>query len=165
MKTAVVYYSLEGDTERVAKLIAERTGADLIRVQPVKDIPTQGAGKFIKGGYQAVFGIKPALSAPLPDLNIYDAVAVGTPVWAGHCSPAIRAALADASVCGKDVYLFACCAGGSTDKCLGELRKLLAGNSIRSAVSFISPNKTDAAELGQKVDELCAKINDISAQA
>lgn len=32
MKKAIVYYSMSGNTEYVAKYISEKTGADLIRI-------------------------------------------------------------------------------------------------------------------------------------
>ena len=34
MKKAIVYYSLSGNTEYVAKYIAERVDVDLIRIEP-----------------------------------------------------------------------------------------------------------------------------------
>ena len=36
MKTLIVYYSHEGNTDFVAKKIAEKTGADLLKLVPVK---------------------------------------------------------------------------------------------------------------------------------
>lgn len=164
MKTAVVYYSLEGDTELVARLIAERTGADLIRVKPAKDVPTDGAQKFLRGGFGAIFSTKPKLSQPLPDLNIYDTVFVGTPVWAGHCSPAIRSALSDGHIYGKDVYLFACC-GSSAGKCLDDLRGLLPGNSVKGTMDFVNANKIDSSELENKINKFCSRITGTSGQA
>ena len=38
MKTAVIYYSLEGNTEFIAKKIAEKTQGDMIKLVPDKQI-------------------------------------------------------------------------------------------------------------------------------
>ena len=46
MKSAVVYFSLEGNTHPVAKMIAERAGADLIRLEPEKEYQSSGLGKY-----------------------------------------------------------------------------------------------------------------------
>ena len=50
MKTAIVYYSMSGNTKMVAEIIAKELSADLIEIKPVKDYPDKGARKFIWGG-------------------------------------------------------------------------------------------------------------------
>ena len=47
MKTAVVYYSMSGNTEQIAKKLAEKLGADVIRIEPVKENPSKGFKKFL----------------------------------------------------------------------------------------------------------------------
>ena len=37
MKTAVVYYSMSGNTQQTAEKIADALGADLIRIEPKKE--------------------------------------------------------------------------------------------------------------------------------
>ena len=54
MKTVIVYYSMSGNTKYVADKIAEKLHADIIRIEPVKAYPNQGAQKFIWGGKSAV---------------------------------------------------------------------------------------------------------------
>ena len=61
MRTAIVYYSMSGNTEFVADKIAKNIDADVIRIQPVKEYPNQGVRKFIWGGKSAVMGDKPKL--------------------------------------------------------------------------------------------------------
>ena len=51
MKTLIVYYSLEGNTEYAANRIAEKLGADTLRLYPVKEYKSTGAGKFLDGGH------------------------------------------------------------------------------------------------------------------
>ena len=46
MRTAIVYYSMSGNTRYVAEKIAEKINADVIRIEPVKAYPDQGAKKF-----------------------------------------------------------------------------------------------------------------------
>ena len=55
MKTAIVYYSMSGNTEYVANCIKERVGADLIKIVPTKEYPSKGAMKFIWGGVMKMF--------------------------------------------------------------------------------------------------------------
>ena len=59
MKTLIVYYSLEGNTEFAAKTIASALGADMLKLEPVKAYPTSGFKKFFWGGKSAVMEEKP----------------------------------------------------------------------------------------------------------
>ena len=47
MKTAIVYYSMSGNTKYAADKIAEKIEADIIRIEPEKAYPDKGAKKFI----------------------------------------------------------------------------------------------------------------------
>ena len=50
MKTIIIYYSLEGNTESVAKKIAKELDADLLHLEPVKAYPSEGGRKYFWGG-------------------------------------------------------------------------------------------------------------------
>ena len=62
MKTAIVYYSLQGNIRYVAEKVASGTGADLIELVPVKAYPDKGMIKFIWGGSAVTFKKKPNCS-------------------------------------------------------------------------------------------------------
>ena len=42
MKTAIVYYSMSGNTKYAADKIAEKIEADIIRIEPEKAYPDKG---------------------------------------------------------------------------------------------------------------------------
>ena len=54
MKTVIVYYSLEGNTEMTAKAIAAELGAELLPLIPVKAYPTGKVSKFVWGSCKPV---------------------------------------------------------------------------------------------------------------
>ena len=56
MKTLIVYYSLEGNTQYAAERIAGRIGADVLRLVPKKAYHDKGFAKFFWGGKSAVMG-------------------------------------------------------------------------------------------------------------
>lgn len=87
MKTAIVYYSMSGNTRYAAERIAQTIGADLIPLVPTKAYPDSGFKKFFWGGKSALMGDKPALEPYAFDPNAYDLVILGTPVWAGTIAP------------------------------------------------------------------------------
>jgi len=140
-KILVVYYSLEGNTEFVAKEIGRCTGADLLRLVPEKEIPVSGFGKYFFGG-------KAALTHSLTHLNPFDekpeeygTIVLAGPVWAGTYPPAIGTFLDEHRFSGKNIYLVATSKSGNAGKFFRELEAILAGNQIRSVLSVANPLK------------------------
>ena len=87
MKSVVIYYSLEGNTDLVAKMIAERIGADRIRLKPEKDIQSTGASKYLLGGKGVMLNERPKLTNGEINLDQYDTLIIGTPIWASSFTP------------------------------------------------------------------------------
>lgn len=87
--TLVVYYSLSGKTERVAKDIASRLDADIERIEDKK----RRTGFF--GYVSAALDSLRERPAQIADIsrrpNEYALTLVGTPVWSGRMTPAVRA--------------------------------------------------------------------------
>ncbi len=111
MATAVVYYSLTGNTEAVARDEARRREADLFEVAQVH--PGGILGALVKG-CPAAFLQKsfPLVGAPL-DLSPYDAVVIAAPVWAGFPAPAFNT-IADMVPVGKKVEVLLVSDSGDT---------------------------------------------------
>src|SRR5689334_1413901 len=87
-KTLIVYYSLTGNTARVAHDLAQRLGGEL---ESIRD-REHGAGilGFIKCSFDALRGTKVDIAPIFRNPRDYSLVIVGTPVWAGKMTPAMR---------------------------------------------------------------------------
>lgn len=156
MKTLVVYYSLEGNTKEAAEKIASSIGSDIMELVPVKDIPKKGLMKFIHGGSGATMGKGTELQPYTKDASSYDAIIVGTPVWAGKPCTALNQFLSDLSSTEKVIGAFAF-AGGSADKCLSFLRAKYP--SIKYTVSLADRNsKKLAPENGSKLSAFIEEL-------
>ncbi len=160
MKSIVIYYSLEGNTNHVAKMIAEKIGSDIIKLEPKKEIPKNGFGKFFWGGKSVMFHEKPKLLNQNLNLDDYDTIIIGTPVWAGSFTPPINTFLTKNTLVNKNIFLFVTNAGGSTEKCFSKLKERLEGNQIIGTVELTNVNKMSAQELKEKVYEFCQSISD-----
>ncbi|MBR5416891.1 MAG: flavodoxin [Clostridiales bacterium] len=142
MKTLIVYYSLEGNTKEAAEKIASSLGADIMALVPVKDIPKKGLMKFVHGGSGATMGKGTELQPYTLDASTYDAIIIGTPVWAGKPCTAINQFLMDLKAPEKIIGTFAF-AGGSAEKCLSILCEKLP--SIKHKVSLADRNSKKLA--------------------
>ena len=90
MSTLIVYYSLNGNTEYAAGVIAEKLGADKLCLMPVKKYPDSGFKKFFWGGKSAMMAETPELESYVFEADKYDTIIFGFPVWAGNVTPPIR---------------------------------------------------------------------------
>ena len=90
MSTLIVYYSMGGNTAWAAERMAERIGADTLRLEPVKAYPDKGVRKFLRGGKSAVMAERPVLKHYSFVAEKYDRIIFGVPVWAGNMAPPLR---------------------------------------------------------------------------
>ena len=109
MKTLIVYYSLQGNTDYAAKRIAENIGADTLRLYSKKAYKDKGFSKFLSGGRSAIKEETPNLADYDIDLSEYDRIIFGFPVWASNIAPPLRTFIAEhqAALLEKDLAAFA----------------------------------------------------------
>ena len=156
MKTAVVYYSLDGNCAFTAKHIAKSLEADIVQVQLTDEKKRHGISKMLWGVMQTMPGTLPSIKPVDFDAASYDLIILGTPVWASSPAPAIRTFLAQAKISGKKVALFMCHAGG-LGKAMNKFKALLEGNSIVSEIDFNNPVKFKNIEKSKLEIESWAK--------
>ena len=146
MKTLIVYYSLEGNTEYVAEQIKESVGADILKLVPKKAYHDKGFAKFFWGGKSAVMAEKPELEAYDVDLTGYERIIFGFPVWASNFTPPIRTFIEDYKdgLKGKKVVAFACQSGSGAEKALAKLAKTIGIEDFDQKAIFIDPKAKKA---------------------
>ena len=98
MKRLVVYYSLSGNTREAAQKIADKLDADLLELETVKAMPKSFAAQIFVGGGQVVMNHIPKLKPIDKDINNYDEIILGSPIWNSKGVPAINAFLQDENV-------------------------------------------------------------------
>lgn len=112
-KAIVVYYSYEGSTEKVAKLIAKTIGVEAHAIKPVKEMKYKGFLKFFIGGMNVVLGKKPKIQPIDIDFNKYDLIFLGSPIWAGTFAPPIKTFIDSNILANKKIAYFYCNEGGA----------------------------------------------------
>ena len=93
MKSLILYYSYRGNTQRIAERIHSAIGGDIARIDTV--VPYTGSYDDVvaQGEREVKRGFLPELKAMDIDLDRYDTIVLGTPVWWYTCAPATRAFL------------------------------------------------------------------------
>ena len=158
MKTLIVYYSLEGNTAYAADRIAYLTGADTLRINPVKEYPKSGFRKFLWGGKSALMSETPKLEAYIFDQGKYDRIIFGFPVWAGSITPPIRTFIRENDLKGKHIAAFACQSGSGAEKAFGKLKAALGIDNLEAELILIDPKEKPSQENEKKIEMFCAKM-------
>lgn len=122
MKRLVVYYSRTGNTEKVGEKLAKKIGADTERIIDKKNRKTPLIG-FILAGYHALKEKETEISEINHDPSDYDLVVVGTPVWAGAITPAVRTYLNMFREKLPKVAFYCTSGGGDVDKVFRQLKE------------------------------------------
>ena len=167
MKTIIVYYSLEGNTDYAADRIADKLGADKLRIRPVKEYQSKGFGKYLDGGRAAMFGAKPELEDYDVNLAKYDRIIIGFPVWAAAPAPPIRTFVEEhrGLLRRKEVAAFACQGGSGAEKALKKLQKSAGVDSFDLEAVFIEPKRRRTNDTDKMIDTFCRVIEEQDAKA
>lgn len=105
-KSIILFYSFEGNTKKVAEYLSSQLNIPYEEIKPVKDLTSKGFSKYFWGGQQIIMKKKPELVSLKTNLNDYDTVYLGSPIWAGTFAPAIKTLLEDNILKGKRVKFF-----------------------------------------------------------
>lgn len=107
-KILVAYFSYSGTTKRVAGSLSEKMGADLFEIAP----QTAYSNVYWQSNIEIRRGDRPALAQTVQNMEEYDIVFIGYPVWF-HATPApINTFLESGDLTGKLIIPF-CTSGGS----------------------------------------------------
>ncbi|MGA1873745.1 MAG: flavodoxin family protein [Thermoplasmatota archaeon] len=145
MKKLVVFYSLEGNTRLLAEDIAISIGADIMEIKTEKDMNSKGFFKFLIGGWQAIRGVKPPLKPMHKNPEEYEVIFIGTPIWAGRQSPAVKTFIEDHLPMGKKVAFFCTC-NGNSGSALQNMRSISPESEFLGEKEFIAAPKEKRGE-------------------
>ena len=160
MKTAIIFYSMNGNTKFTAERIAERTGADLIEIKPEKNYPDKGLKKFIWGGKSAVMSETPKLLPYEFNADKYDLIVFGFPVWASNFTPPIKTFIKDnmEKIAGKDFAVYACCSGGGAEKSIDKLKNYLMIKDFKAQLILIDPMDKPSDDNDNKINDFISNL-------
>lgn len=129
-KKLVAYFSASGVTAKMAKALAEVTGADLFEIQPVVPYTNADLDWMNKKSRSSVEmsdpASRPEIGNKVPDMDQYDTVFVGFPIWWYVAPTIINTFLETYDFSGKRVILFATSGGSGFGKTAAALKKSLS---------------------------------------
>lgn len=156
MNRAVVYYSLSGNTKEAAKVIARKLGAKIFEIDLVKLLPKNTVRQMLVGGMQSTFGRRPKIKGVPDNIDYYDEIILGMPVWAGMPASPVNTFIKNYGVADKIDAVFTFSGGGDNDRCLAQLSKSL--KNIKSQVALADRNSNAAKDNHEKLEKFVMSI-------
>ncbi len=121
-KTLVAYFSATNNTEGVAKHIADVLGVDIYEIMPVEPYTAADLDYHTDcraSREQRDASARPAISGEAPDIEQYDTIFLGYPIWGGNAPKIIYTFLEKYDFAGKTIIPF--CTSNSSG--IGESAK------------------------------------------
>ena len=151
----VVYYSLSGNTERVARDLATRLGADLERIRERTN--RRGVLGHVRAAFDSVRGAPAQLLGLEKNPADYALTIVGTPVWAGRITPAARTFLESIRDVAPSIAFFTTSGGTAAEKLIPSVERLMH-RRVAAWQGFRYHDLRDAAQYGHRLDELVTAV-------
>ena len=148
-KTQVVYYSATRTTERVARLIADATGADLFEVEPAEPYTSADLNYSDKNSRVSREHDDESLrdvalvSTEVPDWDSYDTVFIGYPIWWGGAAWPLNGFVTANDFTGKTVIPFATAASSGMGDSGTDLAALAGTGDWLDGQRFFSSSTAD----------------------
>lgn len=145
-KKLVAYFSASGTTSKVAQKLAEAVDADIFEIKPEQAYTSADLNWTDKSSRSSVEmnnpSCRPAIKDNLPNMEQYEAVFVGFPIWWYVAPKIINTFLESYDFTGKKIIPFATSGGSGMGKTNVELEPscpgavLLPGRKLDGSVSM-----------------------------
>lgn len=157
-KKLIVYFSYTGNTRKIANMIKDKLNCDTLELKPVEPYSSD---------YQKVVDEEQNLEGSNHlrkyqninvNLNDYDTIILGTPVWWYRETPVIRTFLKENDLSNKTIIPYATNAGW-LGKTFIEIKKMCPNSKVQNEMNIIFESYSD--ELVTSKSDIDKWINDI----
>lgn len=123
-KILIVYFSQTGNTRTIAKYINEAVESDIIEIKTT-DTYTDDYDTLLAQIRQEVSqNYAPSINTKVTDIDQYDLIFIGYPIWVETAAPPIRTFLTSHDLSGKTVVPFCTSGTSSADRSYQLVRSL-----------------------------------------
>ncbi|MCD8294563.1 MAG: flavodoxin [Clostridia bacterium] len=144
-KMLIIYYTWAyGNTKRIADQLKEATGASMERIDTVEPYPLNYQETYEQGYSEVDLDFRPELMDLSLDIDDYDVIALGTPVWWYKMSPAMYSFVYSHNWYGKTIIPFVTCAGWPKKVMKQYRRECYGANIIYPFIVKFDRNGGDA---------------------
>lgn len=146
-KTLIVYFSQTGNTEGLANLIHEMSGADIVRLERKTPYSSSSNGPVLYG--EALNELRAEAVPELksyPDIEQYDTILLGYCNWWSSIPSSVRSFLMHDDFSGKTIIPFCSMGGGRFGQTISAIAKLAPDSVIKEGLE-VTYSSYDRAEI------------------
>ncbi len=158
MKRIVVYYSYTGNTKKIAEEVKNKLNCDILELEP-ENAFSDDYDEVVEEYQNNSIDNK---EVPIKDINVnldeYDKIIIGTPVWWYTISPVVVTFLKKYDLSGKKIYPFSTNAGwlGKTFK---DFSKLCPNSEVEDGMNILFERYSDKLKTNMNdIDEWISRL-------
>jgi flavodoxin len=142
-KVLVACFSRTETTATIAQYIHDKAGGDIFRIVTVNPYTADYNTTLAQARQELSDNARPALSGAISNINAYDTILLGYPIWHGYEPMAIRTFLESYDLNGKIIIPF--CTSGSTGigNSISSIRNHAAGATVLNGCRFSAGARAD----------------------
>lgn len=144
--TLIVYFSQSGNTEQIAEYIRQDTGADIFRITTVEPYPDVLEDLYERGQTELDAGARPELAGIIENMDSYDTVFLGYPIWGGTCPMAVFSFMEQHDFTGKTVIPFCTHGGSGFSRSISDIEKTLPADITMKKGFSVSGSRAAEAQ-------------------
>lgn len=146
---------VQGNVEYMANTIAQATGGDLFQIDTVQKYPTLHEPLVDQADEEQSRNARPELSTHIDNLDDYDVIFVGYPIWWSEMPMAMYSFFDEYDFSGKTIIPFSSHGGSGFSGTPGEIRRLESGTNVLDGYTVSRGSVAgDAANLRNWVNSL-----------
>lgn len=139
-KTLVAFFSASGTTEKLAKTLASAINADLFEIEPETPYTSADLNWNDKNSRSTIEmndkSFRPAIKNKVEDMDQYDTIYVGFPIWWYIAPTIINTFLEQYDLTGKKIIPFATSGGSDMGKTNENLKDSCKGAELKEGKRF-----------------------------
>jgi flavodoxin len=149
-KTLITYFSASGVTKEVAEKIATIIEGDLFEIEPVETYTDEDLNWMNKQSRttleMADKECRPAIKNKVNNLNEYNKIIIGFPVWWYTAPRIINTFIEENDLSGKEIYIFVTSGGSSFGGSLKDLKASYPNLNFVNGIRFTSVKEQEVQD-------------------
>ena len=129
MKKVFIYYSLSGNGEIIADYLQDNN-IEIRKIKAIDKMPKNTVLRILTGGFLAGIEYKAALIDFNNNIEEYDEIIIGSPIWNGKLSCPINSVLDILDLSNKKITFILYSGSGKSPKATDKIMKLYPNSTI-----------------------------------
>jgi flavodoxin len=135
-KILVAYFSHSGNTRVIANQIHDRVGGDIFEIKTVDTYPQDYEAVKAVAMKELNEGSRPSLATHVDNMDSYDVVFVGYPIWWGTMPTPVESFLTGYNLSGKTIVPFSTHEGSGLGSSVRDIKALCPQSTVREGLAI-----------------------------